>query len=134
MVVITSYGCIYHTTPEGSFNWDFAAYGTNSGYSSLPCVVITFLIITLLIDADTGFKPVRAFFYSFSVVSLEMYMLSQMFDGIIYPKLQFSSFTEIFARTPLVVGLIVLLSYVAAHIKRLIFYILGLPLCIFNKK
>ncbi len=133
-VAITSCGSFLHTGTDGCFNWDFAAYGSNSGYSSLPCVIITFLLVTLLIDADTGFKPIRTAFYSFSVVSLEMYMLSQMFDGIIYPKLNFDSFMDIFPRMPAVVGLIVLLSYIVSHIKRLLFFIISAPLYIFNKK
>ena len=62
-----------------------------------------------------------------------MYMLSQMFDGIVYPELGFDTFMDIFPHMPEVVGLIVLLSYIVSHIKRLLFFILGLPLYIFNK-
>ena len=134
MTGLTAAGNFFHPTSEGLFNWDFAAYGSNSGYSSLPAVIITFLIITLLIDADTGFKPMRGFFCSFSVVSLEMYMLSQMFDGIIYPKLEYSGFIDILPRMPLVVGVIMLLSYAVSHIKRLIFFVIKIPLYILNKK
>jgi hypothetical protein len=127
MLVIISVGCFLHPAAGGSFNWDFAAYGMNSGYSSLPAVILTFLLVTLLIDADTYLKPIRTFFYSFSVVSLEMYMFSQMFDGIVYPKLNEIDFIDIFPKMPLVVGLIVLLSYIASHIKRLIFSVIALP-------
>ncbi len=134
MVVLTTVGNFLSPTQEGFFNWDFAAYGSNSGYSSLPAVILTFLIMTLLIDTDTGFKPIRGFFCSFSVVSLEMYMFSQMFDGIIYPKLEYEGFLDIFPYMPAVVGVIVALSYVASHIKRLIFFIIKLPLYIINNK
>lgn len=134
MVCVITAGGFLHPTEQGTFNWNFAAYGDNSGYSSLPVVILTFLIMTFLIDADTGFKPVRVLFCSFSVVSLEMYMLSQMFDGIIYPKLEYAGFVDIFPRMPLVVGVVVLLSYVSSHIKRLIFMLFKIPLYIFNKK
>lgn len=127
LLLLTALGNFTNTMADGSFNWDFAAYGSNSGYSSLPAVMLTFLIMTLLIDVDTGIKPLRGFFYSFSVVSLEMYMLSQMFDGIIYPKLNYSEFTDIFPYMPIVVGSIVILSYISAQIKRLIFYVVMLP-------
>lgn len=134
MVLLTSVGSFLHTTDTGCFDWSFGAYSQNSGYSSLPAIILTFLIITLLIDADTRFKPIRAFFYSFAVVSLEMYMLSQMFDGLLYPTLEFSTFMDIFPRMPLVVGFIVLISYGASQIKRLIFFILSLPLYILHKR
>ena len=134
MLLVTSAGSFLHTDSTGCFDWSFGAYSQNSGYSSLPAIIMTFLIITMLIDADTHFKPIRAFFYSFAVVSLEMYMLSQMFDGLVYPKLDFTAFTDIFPRMPLVVGFIVLISYGASQIKRLIFFILSLPLYILHKK
>jgi surface polysaccharide O-acyltransferase-like enzyme len=134
MLVVISLGCFLHPTAGGVFNWDFGAYSANSGYSSLPAVILTFLIVTLLIDADTHFKPIQAFFYSFSVVSLEMYMFSQMFDGLIYPKLGSHTFIELLPKMPIVLGCIILLSYVASHIKRLIFLIASLPLRLFNKQ
>ena len=133
LLVLTAIGNFTNRMADGSFNWDFAAYGSNSGYSSLPAVMLTFLIMTLLIDVDTGIKPLRGFFYSFSVVSLEMYMLSQMFDGIIYPKLNFDGFMDIFPYMPMVVAGIVMLSYISAQIKRLIFYLISLPFRLIDK-
>jgi hypothetical protein len=60
-------------------------------------------------------------------------MFSQMFDGLIYPKLGSYTFIELLPKMPLVVGFIVLLSYIASHIKRLIFFIASLPVRLFNK-
>jgi hypothetical protein len=133
LLVVTAVGSFAFPTESGLFDWKFAAYSTNSGYSSLPVVILTFLIMTLLMDVDTEIAPIRWLFYSVSVVSLEMYMFSQMFDGIIYPKLSYEGFVEILPSIPLVVGEVIILSYIASHIKRIVFTVFSIPLGILHK-
>jgi surface polysaccharide O-acyltransferase-like enzyme len=134
MLIITALGCFGSPTESGCFDWSFAAYSANSGYSALPTVILTFLIVVLLMDIDIDFKPLNLLLCSFSVVSLEMYMFSQMFDSLIYPKLEYNGFIDIFVLMPFIVGKIVILSYAAAHLKRIVFIIFTFPLRILHKK
>jgi surface polysaccharide O-acyltransferase-like enzyme len=133
-LVITALGCFGSPTESGCFDWSFAAYSANSGYSALPTVILTFLITVLLMDIDVDFKPLNLLLCSVSVVSLEMYMFSQMFDSLIYPKLEYNGFIDIFTLMPFIVGKIAILSYVAAHLKRIVFMICSFPLRILHKK
>ncbi len=122
MLLLGAVGGFLNKGDNGMFNWDFAAYSYNSGYSSLPVVVLTLLIMIFLADINTKYGFVKKLFHSFSVVSLEMYMFSQMFDGIIYPKFSEYGFKEMLTYMPAVVGIIVILSYIVSHIKRFIFW------------
>lgn len=133
MLFTAAIGSFFHPTASGCFDWDFAAYSANSGYSALPVAVLTFLIMTLFVNMECDFAVFRVCFYLISVVSLEMYMFSQMFDSLIYPKLQYNTFTDILPAITPIVGIVLALSFAAAHLKRLFFMALKIPLSIFNK-
>lgn len=107
------------------FDWDFIGYKNNSGYSSMAAVFISLIIMVLCMNIDFDKKPVNTFFKYISVVSLEMYLFSQMFDGFIYKDIIANNvpFLDSFRHIVPLAGSSILLAFIASHIKRFIFMI-----------
>lgn len=115
----------------GAFDWDYLAYNTNSGYSSFPIVIITSLIFLLFKDIKLKGKIIPEIFRSVSVVSLEMYLFSQMYDGIIYKPFQEVNMDFYFyaEKIYIIIPTIFCLSFITSKIKQFIFWLIS---AIFN--
>ncbi len=105
------------------FDWNFVGYQSNSGYSSMITVFLSMLIMVMCLDIDFKFRPLRYIFKAVSLVSLEMYLFSQMFDGFIYKEIIENNvpFMDSFNNIIRLVGTCILLSFCASWIKKLIF-------------
>ena len=107
------------------FDWSYIGYKLNSGYSSMVAFIVSSLIMILFININFSFRPLNFFFEAISLVSLEMYLFSQMFDEFIYKEIIenkvsfFSSFENIFV----LVGASFLLSFMLSWVKKCIFLI-----------
>lgn len=126
MLYIISKASFIHSD-GGVFDWDYLAYSTNSGYSAFPVVIITTLIFMLFKDINLKGKILPEIFRTVSVVSLEMYLFSQMFDGIIYTPFQNINMDFYFYadKIYIIVPTIFCLSYIAAKAKQLVFYLIS---------
>lgn len=101
------------------FDWNFIGYDNNSGYSSIPVIIISFLIMVLCMDLKCNNKVICGLFKSISVVSLEMYLFSQMFDGLIYKQFVGYDFIDYFNKFIIIVPTVLVLSYLSAYIKKI---------------
>lgn len=133
-LVITSMATYMHS--NGSiFDWDYMAYSSNSGYSALPVVITTTLIFLIFMDVNIKFKIPKKIFQSISVVSLEMYLFSQMFDGIIYKPFQELNldFYHYADKILIIVPTIFCLSFIASKAKEFLFWVLSVIFKYLNK-
>ncbi len=107
------------------FDWSFAGYRSNSGYSSMAAFIISALIIILCKSIHIKSNIIALPFKLVSVVSLEMYLFSQMFDGFVYKEFiaEGTPFMTMFPMLPKTVGAVLALSFVAAWGKKAVFYI-----------
>ncbi len=123
-VFLTAYGT-YGNSGGGIFNWDYIGYSNNSGYSSLPAFIVASLIVILLSDMTCPIGVVRLAAKSISILSLEMYLFSQMYDMIIYKPYQQQGydFTQYIPIAGRLLTTIILLSLVTSAAKKIIFYI-----------
>ncbi len=103
------------------FDWSFAGYQSNSGYSSMAAFIISTLIIILCSSINTENKMISLPFRLISMVSLEMYLFSQMFDGFVYKEYAGVPFMTMYGMLPKLVGKVFILSFIASYGKRLIF-------------
>lgn len=124
ILYITSYSTYLHCMGD-VFDWSYIGYKLNSGYSSMVAFIVSSLIMILFININFSFRPLNFFFEAISLVSLEMYLFSQMFDEFIYKEIIennvsfFSSFENIFV----LVGASFLLSFMLSWVKKCIFLI-----------
>jgi len=107
------------------FDWNFYGYISNSGYSSIPVVMLSVLITLFFINIKCDNKFICGIFKSISTVSLEMYLLSQMFDEIIYKMFTGYSFADFASKVYIIIPTIIFLSYLASSIKKVLFIILA---------
>ncbi len=118
------------------FDWSFLGYQSNSGYSSMATVFISMLVMSICLNIDFSFKPLAVVLKAISLVSLEMYLFSQMFDGFIYKEIIENnvSFSESFSNILLLVGSSFGLSFAASWIKKIIFIPGNVLKVMFRKK
>lgn len=106
------------------FDWDFIGYSFNSGYSSMAAVIIAGLIMSLCFNIKIELKPVCFLLKTVSVVSLEIYLFSQMYDGFIYKDINgVVDFWQVYPDMPKFVAMSFLLAYVTAWVKKLVFFV-----------
>lgn len=117
----------YYQAKGGFFDWDYLGYAANSGYSSLPAFLSSTLIVILFSDLDCHSHIIAMAAKLISMMSLEMYLFSQMFDMIIYKPYQTAgySFTEYLPFASHLIFAIILFSLMASAVKKLVFYMLG---------
>lgn len=106
-----------------TFDWNYAGYQSNSGYSSMAAFIISTLIIILCSNINIENNIIALPFKLVSVVSLEMYLFSQMFDGFVYKEYiaEYTPFLTMFSILPKLVGTVLVLSFIASWGKRLVF-------------
>lgn len=119
-----SYSTYLHCSGE-IFDWNFIGYKANSGYSSMITVFVSVIIMVLCLNIDFECRPVSFIFKVISLVSLEMYLFSQMFDGFIYKDIIENNvpFMDSFNKIIVLVGSSFLLAFAASWIKKMIFMI-----------
>ncbi len=107
------------------FDWSFIAYQANSGYSAMCTVFVSMIIMVLCLNIDFNIKPVNFVFKAVSLVSLEMYLFSQMFDGFIYKDIIENNvpFMDSFKNIVLLAGSSFLLAFIASWAKKAVFMI-----------
>lgn len=137
-VFITTVSSFYNSNDQ-LFNWDNLGYSLNSGYSSFPVILICIFLLILCTNINIKFKPIQFLFKIVSLVSLEIYLFSQMFDIIIYTPLQNAGYTfyDFVNKAYLILPTILCLSFLCAYIKKAIFFtikfIFSLPIKLINK-
>lgn len=124
IIFITTLSSFYAAN-NGLFNWDYLGYSLNSGYSAFPVILISIFLLIICTNINIKFKPIKFLLKTISIVSLEMYLFSQMFDIIIYTPLQKAeySFYDFTSKLYLILPLILILSFLAAYFKKFIFFI-----------
>lgn len=122
ILALISFATYYHCE-GGVFDWNFAAYQSNSGYSSMTAVFLSVLIMVMCLNIDFKYRPLRYIFKAVSLVSLEMYLFSQMFDGFIYKDIIENNvpFMESFRNIFVLAGSSITLAFCASWIKKLLF-------------
>lgn len=100
------------------FNW-----GCLGGYNALPTLIVTLLIFLLFYDLDIKNRFVRFFIHDIAKLSLDMYLISYIFDTLFYaPILEKTESTiETLPYFFTVVPLVIVFSYLTAFVKRIIF-------------
>lgn len=106
-----------------TFDWNFIGYKSNSGYSSMAAYIISTLIIIICSNIHIESKVISFPFKAVSMVSLEMYLFSQMFDGFVYKEYiaDHTPFLTMFRMLPRLVGTVLILSFIASWGKKLLF-------------
>lgn len=118
------------------FDWSFIGYAGNSGYSSMVTVFMSMIITSVCFNINFKFKPLALLFKAVSLVSLEMYLFSQMFDGFIYKDIIENNvaFSHSFRNIIYLAGTSILLSFFASWIKKIIFMPGNMIKVFFSKK
>lgn len=132
-IAITTLATHAHSNGH-SFDWNYFGYAENSGYSAFPVVVVSALLMILCVDIELP-PALAIIFRLFEMVSLEMYLYSQMFDSFIYPyyEQQGYRFSSFFSHSLIIVGSSVALAFIASHITAVITRLIRLPFgLIFN--
>lgn len=126
VVFSAAYGTYGHCGGD-IFDWSYLGYSNNSGYSSLPAFMGSALIIILVCDLNCPFKPIAWAAKTVSVVSLEMYLFSQMFDMIYYKPYQEAGcvFTDYLPVASELLTKIIVSAFIISVIKKLIFFFIG---------
>lgn len=124
LLAVVSTASYFHCK-GGVFDWGYIGYQANSGYSSMITVFVSMLIMVLCLNIDFDLKPLNFMFKAVSLVSLEMYLFSQMFDGFIYKDIIENNvpFMDSFGRIFILAGSSVLLAFCASWAKKGIFLI-----------
>lgn len=110
-LLIQTLGCFIY-----SYNkpFDLAFFG---GYNGLFTVIIASLILSIFADKDIKNKIGRKIISMVSLVSFEMYLVSYIFDKIIYPhKLAISSSWRYLLNYLMCVSFVMIASFVIAFI------------------
>ncbi|MCC8014933.1 MAG: acyltransferase family protein [Eubacterium sp.] len=109
------------------FDWSYLGYASNSGYSSLPAFMAAALITILFCDLSCPVKIIRLAAKAVSVLSLEMYLFSQMFDMIIYKPYQQAGyvFTDYLPIARELLCKIILCAFIVSVIKKAVFSLFG---------
>lgn len=123
LTAIVTAAASFRNAAGGIFNWSYLGYVENSGYSSLPVVIMASLIFLIFQDADVRLPALRRLCQSVSTLSLEMYLFSQIFDTQLYRYFQArgADFYSFLHQSFWLMPLIILLSYLASLGKQLIF-------------
>lgn len=100
------------------FSWNFL-----EGYNSFLTLSISVLIFILLYDLEIKSESTKFIISDFSKAALDIYLISYVFDSIIYPyvKNKISFIPEMLPYYFIIVPLVFLLSYIFAVMKRIIF-------------
>lgn len=124
LLAVVSVATYFHCNGD-VFDWGFIGYKANSGYSAMITVFVSVLIMVLCLNIDFNLKPINFVFKAVSLVSLEMYLFSQMFDGFIYKDIIENNvpFMDSFDKIFILAGSSVLLSFGASWIKKGIFMV-----------
>lgn len=127
LLAIVSISTYFHCKGE-IFNWGFIGYQANSGYSAMCTVFLSMLIMILCLNIDFNIKPINFAFKAISLVSLEMYLFSQMFDGFIYKDIIKNNvpFMDSFKNIVILAGSSFLLAFMASWVKKAVFMIVYL--------
>lgn len=124
-LLIFASAATYMHCKDSIFNWGFIGYQANSGYSSMLTVFVSVLVMVTCLNIDFNVKPINLLLKSVSVISLEMYLFSQMFDGFIYKDIINNNvaFMDSFKNIVQLAGSSFCLSYIAGWSKKIIFMI-----------
>ena len=124
ILAIVSVATCIHCNGE-VFDWSFIGYQGNSGYSAMVTVFVSMLIMVMCLNINFNNKIVAFVFKSVSLVSLEMYLFSQMFDGFVYKEIINNNvaFCNSFSKILVLVGISAGLAFVASWLKKGIFSI-----------
>ncbi|MCC8097685.1 MAG: acyltransferase family protein [Eubacterium sp.] len=126
VIFSAAYGTYGHCG-GGAFDWDYLGYSGNSGYSSLPAFMASALIVILVCDLNCPVKPIAWAAKAVSVLSLEMYLFSQMFDMIYYKPYQEAGcvFVDYLPIASDLLTKIIVSAFMASAIKKIIFFFIG---------
>lgn len=122
ILAIVSFATCIHCDGD-VFDWSFIGYQGNSGYSAMVTVFISMLIMVMCLNINFNNKIISFVFKAISLVSLEMYLFSQMFDGFVYKEIINNNvaFANSFSRIFLLVGTSAGLAFVASWVKKGVF-------------
>lgn len=122
ILAIVSFATCIHCDGD-VFDWSFIGYQGNSGYSATVTVFISMLIMVMCLNINFNNKIISFVFKSISLVSLEMYLFSQMFDGFVYKEIINNNvaFANSFSRIFVLVGTSAGLAFVASWVKKGVF-------------
>ncbi len=107
------------------FDWSFIGYQANSGYSAMCTIFVSVIIMVLCLNIDFNIKPINFALKAVSLVSLEMYLFSQMFDGFIYKDIIENNvpFMDSFKNIVFLAGSSFLLAFIASWAKKAVFMV-----------
>lgn len=127
ILAIVSFATCIHCDGD-VFDWSFIGYQGNSGYSAMVTVFISMLIMVMCLNINFNNKIISFVFKAISLVSLEMYLFSQMFDGFVYKEIINNNvaFANSFSRIFVLVGTSAGLAFVASWVKKGVFGIFKL--------
>lgn len=97
---------------------------------SVTCVILAILLFVSLYRVNVNNGILKTMFTRVSVVSLDMYLVCYIFDQLVYPyfkSLLGTNQTTLFIWLPAIVGSVVVLSYVAAELKIILFKLIRIP-------
>ena len=119
ILAIVSFATCIHCDGD-VFDWSFIGY---SGYSAMVTVFISMLIMVMCLNINFNNKIISFVFKAISLVSLEMYLFSQMFDGFVYKEIINNNvvFANSFSRIFVLVGTSAGLAFVASWVKKGVF-------------
>ena len=122
ILAIVSFATCIHCDGD-VFDWSFIGYQGNSGYSAMVTVFISILIMVMCLNINFNNKIISFVFKAISLVSLEMYLFSQMFDGFVYKEIINNNvaFANSFSRIFVLVGTSAGLAFVASWVKKGVF-------------
>lgn len=122
ILAIVSFATCIHCDGD-VFDWSFIGYQGNSGYSAMVTVFISMLIMVMCLNINFNNKIISFVFKAISLVSLEMYLFSQMFDGFVYKEIINNNvaFANSFSRIFVLVGTSAGLAFVASWVKKGVF-------------
>lgn len=128
IAVMTAFASVstYFRCKGAFFDWSFIAYHNNSGYSSPFAFIVSGLIMILCLDISSENAYIKRIFKAVSLISLEIYLFSQMFDGFIYKDITAKNipFAESFPKIILLAGLSLVLSFIAGWAKKGLFAVI----------
>ena len=122
ILAIVSFATCIHCDGD-VFDWSFIGYQGNSGYSAMVTVFISMLIMVMCLNINFNNKIISFVFKAISLVSLEMYLFSQMFDGFVYKEIINNNvaFANSFSKIFVLVGTSAGLAFVASWVKKGVF-------------
>ena len=97
---------------------------------SLTCAILATLLFVGLYRTNIRTGIWRTMFTRVSIVSLDIYLVCYIFDQLVYPyfkSLLGTDQTTLFLWWPAIVGSVIVLSYVAAEIKIMLFKLMRIP-------